>query len=103
MSQWAEARKIKGLFPMQTVVKPQLPPPLPTAARLPRQQFLSPLLLIQRPQRSSSFAKVVKRHCTLGMKRQGNLVTAQNAAPTLEFLVNQSQRLILYAMVVKKY
>lgn len=32
MSQWDEARKIKGLFPMQTAADPSLPPPVPTTA-----------------------------------------------------------------------
>ncbi len=32
MSQWTEARRIKGLFPMQTAANPSLPPPVPADA-----------------------------------------------------------------------
>ena len=35
MSQWTDARQMKGLFPMQTVANPPVPPPMPPSAVSP--------------------------------------------------------------------
>ena len=35
MGQWTEAKKVKGLFPVQGTANSQLPPPIPSAPNIP--------------------------------------------------------------------